>query len=171
MDYIDAFVLIIGMIGWGTAIMILRQSFYWKNKHEKSVDMWTTECDRKNKLIEELENKLEIYEKNERTIKIEKVITQPKEYSCKFPVNSEYIDDSELFKKICLGEVSRYIAEELEKSPYLYKLYFEKNPVQMTETVTIRFRLLPYPEEAVPFESLELGRPAVGMAWDKLRYN
>ena len=167
MDYVDAFVLIVGIIGLGTAIMILRQSFYWKNKHDEAVSAWTIESRNKDKQIEKLENELKDYNDMERVVKIEKVTIQPKEYTCKFPVYSEYIDDTELFKKICLGEVSRYIAEELEKNPYMYKLYFEKNPVQMTETVTIRFRLLPYPEEAVQFKNLEIGRPALGMAWDK----
>jgi hypothetical protein len=71
MNYIDAFVLIVGIIGWGTAIMILRQSFYWKNKHDKAVDTWSTECDRKEKLIEKLENELKDYKDMERVKNLE----------------------------------------------------------------------------------------------------
>ena len=166
----EIYLMIILIIGWVTAIVFEFRCNRWHRKHDDAVSMRAIESWRKDKQIEKLENEIKTYKDMERVVKIEKVVVEPKEYTCKFPVNSEYIDDTELFKKICLGEVSRYMAEEFEKNPYMYKLYFEKNPVQMTETITIRFRLLPYPEEAVQFNNLELGRPALGMAWDKLRY-
>ena len=154
MDYVDAFVLIIGMIGWGTSIMILRQSFYWKKRHDDAVESWTIESKNKDDTILQLQEKVDFYEDNQRVIKFEHVTSEPKEYACKFPVNERFIDDTEMFKKICLVEVSRYIAEELEKDPMAYKLYFEKNAWTGTNNVMIKFRLLPYPEGLTNFESM-----------------
>lgn len=149
MDYVDAFVLIVGMIGWGTAIMILRQSFYWHNKHDKAVSIWSTACSRKDKQLEKLENELKTYKDMERVVKIERVTIQPKELECKFMLHERFIDDTELFKRVIISEVARYMAEELEKDPYLCKVYFEQNPINFHEWVKVRFRMLPYAEGVV----------------------
>lgn len=147
MDYVDAFVLIVGMIGWGTAIMILRQSFYWKNKHDKAVSVWSTEYDRKDKLIEKLENELKDYKDMERVVKVERVTMQPRELECKFMLHDRFVDDTELFKKVITSEVARYMAEELNRDPYLCKVYHDRNSYQ--EQIKVRFRLLPYAEGVV----------------------
>ena len=148
MDYVDAFILIVGMIGWGTSIMILRQSFYWKNKHDKAVSVWSTECSRKDKLIEKLENKLKTYKDMERVIKIEQVHVQPKEFECKFLMHERFLDDSDLCKRVMVSEAARYLAEEFEKDPYLYTISTEQNYINFTDFIKIRFRMLPYAEPA-----------------------
>ena len=154
MDYVDAFVLIIGMIGWGTSIIILRQSFYWKKRHDDAVESWTIESKNKDDTILQLQDKVDFYEDNQRVIKIEQVHAEPREYCCKFPVHERFIDDTELFKKICISEVSRYMAEELDRDPMAYKLYFEKNAWSGDNTVKIKFRLLPYPEGLTNFDEI-----------------
>ena len=153
MDYVDAFVLIVGMIGWATSIMILRRSFYWKNKHDEAVESWTIESRNKDKLIEKLENELKTYKDMERVIKVERVIMQPKEFECKFMLHERFIDDSELFKKVITSEVARYMAEELNKDPHLCKIYHDVTNIlkdnDTQEHIKVRFRMLPYDEGVV----------------------
>lgn len=104
--------------------------------------------------LESLQNELKAYKDMERVIKIEQVHAEPREYTCKFSVHERFIDDTETFKKICISEVSRYMAEELEKDPMAYKVYFEKNAWTGTNTIKIKFRLLPYPEGTMSFEEI-----------------
>ena len=162
MDSVDAFVLIVNMIGWTTAILITRQAFYWRKKHDDAIDSWTMESKNKDKIILDLQDKLKFYEDNQRIIKFEKVIMEPREYCCKFPVHERFIDDKEIFKKVCLCEVSRYMAEALEKDRQSYKLFFERNAFDMTNTVKIKFRLLPYPEETMDFDKILKGEQKDG---------
>jgi hypothetical protein len=46
------------------------------------------------------------------------------------------------------------MAEELEKDPMAYKVYFEKNAWTGSNAVKIMFRLLPYPEGTMSFEEI-----------------
>ena len=150
----EIFLLIILTIGWATAVAIELQCRKWHNKHDEAVSMWTIESRRKDKQIEKLENELKTYKDMERVIKIEQVHAEPREYTCKFSVHERFIDDMETFKRICISEVSRYMAEELEKDPMAYKVYFEKNAWTGCNTVKIMFRLLPYPEGTMSFEEI-----------------
>lgn len=118
----------------------------WKRKHDEAIKAWCTESDSKDEQIIKLEEELKIYKDMGRVIKVEKVVMQPKEFEIKYALHGNFIDDSEMFKKVCLREVARYMAEELEKDPYLYTMCFEQSPIKFHEFVRIKFRLLPYSE-------------------------
>lgn len=98
--------------------------------------------------LESLQNELKTYKDMERVIKVEKVVMQPREIECKFMLHERFVDDTELFKKVITSEVARYMAEELNKDPYLCKIYHERN-IPGQESIKVRFRLLPYPEGVV----------------------
>ena len=140
--------MIILIIGWMTSIVFEIQCRKWKNKHDEAVVMCTIKSRRKDEQIEKLENELKTYKDREKVIKFERIIMQPKEYECRFAMTKRFIYDNEEFKKICLREVARYLAEELEKDGTTYKVFFKKAPLLDTVDVKIKFRLLPYPEEA-----------------------
>lgn len=126
----------------------------WHDKYQQLLDTLTTKLTEKDKQIEKLQEELKTYKDMERVIKIEQVHAEPREYTCKFSVLERFIDDTETFKKICISEVSRYMAEELEKDPMAYKVYFEKNAWTESNNVMIMFRLLPYPEGTMSFEEI-----------------
>lgn len=141
---------------------------HWKAKHDDAVESWTIESRNKDKLILSLQEELKTYKDARRTIKVEKVVVQPREIECKFTMHESFIEDRETFKKIFASEVARYIAEELEDDPYLYKLYFEKSVYNFSENIIVKLRLLPYPEEANwNLETLSIP-PKISMAWDKI---
>lgn len=123
----------------------------WHDKHQQLLDTLTAKLAEKDKEIDELKQMLNTHQK---VIKIEQVHAEPREYTCKFPVHERFIDDSETFKKICISEVARYMAEELEKDQTAYKLYFEKNAWTDSNNVMIKFRLLPYPEGLMNFDEI-----------------
>lgn len=153
----EIFLMIILVIGWLTAVGLAFQSNRWHNKYDKAVDAWgaeSDESDRKDKQIEALENELKTRKDMERVVKFERVITQPIELECKFQAQEELIDHTDLFKRLCVSEAARYLAEEIERQPMLYRLLFEKNPMTCCENVRMRFRFLPYPE-GLTFEEYE----------------
>ena len=145
----EIWLMIILIIGWATAIAIEVQCTRWHKKHDKAVDVWNTECNRKDKLIEKLQNELKTYKDMERVIKIEKVTIQPRELECKFMLHERFVDDTEGFKKIIVSETARYIAEEIERDPYLCKVFHSVNTFDCTENIMVHFRLLPYAEGVV----------------------
>ena len=116
----------------------------WKRKYEKSHERIYAQAN----MLGEMQKKLEELEKNQRIVAIEKVVTQPREIECKFMLHERFVDDTELFKKVITSEVARYMAEELNKDPYLCKIYHERN-IPGQENIKVRFRLLPYPEGVV----------------------
>lgn len=172
----EIFLMIILIIGWMTAIAIELQCTRWHNKHDEAVSMWTIESRRKDKQIEKLENELKTYKDMERVIKVEQVVVQPRELECKFTMHESFIEDRATFKKIFISEVARYVAEELENDPHLYKLYFEKSVYNFSENIIAKLRLLPYPEEAdwnLDGDQKEVDKilgipPKIGMGWDKI---
>ena len=115
--------------------------------------MWQLEKNAKVKRIEYLEQQLEEAKSWERVIKIEQVHLQPRELECKFMLHERFVDDTELFKKVMVSEVARYMAEELNKDPHLCKVYHDvtnfpiNNDAQ--EYIKVRFRMLPYSEGVV----------------------
>lgn len=149
---------------------------HWKAKHDDAVKSWGIESSQKDKQIMKLEDELRSYKDMGRTIKVEKVVVQPRELECKFTMHESFIEDRKTFKKIFVSEVARYVAEELENDPCLYKLYFEKSVYNFSEKVIAKLRLLPYPEEAnwnLDEENLEVDKilgipPKIGMGWDKI---
>ena len=149
---------------------------HWKRKHDDAVESWGIESRQKDNHISSLQEELKCYKDMGRTIKVEKVMVQPKELECKFTMHESFIEDKETFKKIFTSEVARYVAEELENDPYLYKLYFEKSVYNFSENLIVKLRLLPYPEEAnwsLDEENREvdkiLGIPQkISMGWDKI---
>jgi hypothetical protein len=75
---------------------------------------------------------------------------QPKEIECKFMLHERFVDDTELFKKVIVSEIARYMAEELNRDPYLCKVYHERNSYAYDqESIKVRFRMLPYAEGVV----------------------
>lgn len=148
----------------------------WKHEKEKRakdkeyyLNLQREYCDK----IEELNNNLK---STGRTIKVEKVMVQPRELECKFTMHDNFIKDLETFKKLLIGEVARYVAEELENDPHLYKLYFEKSVYNFSENIIAKLRLLPYPEEAdwnLDGDQKEIDKvlgisPQIGIGWDKI---
>ena len=120
-----------------------------KKKHQDAIDMWQLETNAKVKRIEYLEQQLEEAKSWERVIKIEKVVIQPRELECKFMLHERFVDDTEGFKKIIVSETARYIAEEIERDPYLCKVFHSVNTFDCTENIMVHFRLLPYAEGVV----------------------
>lgn len=137
-----------------TVMMICYKLYrHWRKKHDYAVSVWDTECRRKDKLIEKLENELKTYKDMERVIKVERVIMQPREFECKFMLHERFVDDTELFKKVITSEIARYMAEELNKDPYLCKVYHDVTNIlkdnYTQEHIKVRFRMLPYDEGVV----------------------
>ena len=123
--------------------------FGWRSKYNEAIKMWGIESKSKDEQIFKLQEELKTYKDMERVIRVEKVVTQPKEFEFKFVLHERFFDDTELFKKVVTREVARYMAEEFEKDPHLYMLYFEQSPIDFHDWVRIKFRLLPYPEGVV----------------------
>lgn len=142
----EIFLTIILVIGWLTAVVIAFQCSRWRNKHDEAVHSWLIESCNKDEQILKLQEELKDME---RVVKFESVVSQPIELECKFQVQEELIDHTDLFKRLCVSEAARYLAEEIERQPTLYRLIFEKNPTICCENVRMRFRLLPYPEGAI----------------------
>lgn len=107
-----------------------------------ALDSVKAELDKKNKKLEELESW-------GRVIKIEQGHLQPRELECKFSMLPMFVDDTERFKKIIISETARYIAEEIERDPYLCKVYHSVNAFDCQENIMVHFRMLPYAEGVV----------------------
>ena len=60
-----------------------------------------------------------------------------------------FVEDTERFKKIIVAETARYIAEEIERDPYLCKVFHSVNTFDCQENIMVRFRMLPYPEGVI----------------------
>ena len=119
-----------------------------REKHDKALIAWTIKSRNKDKQILKLQEELKTYKDIERVIKVEKVVMQPREIECKFMLHERFVDDTELFKKVIVSEVARYMAEELNRDPYLCKVYHERNTYTQ-EYIKVRFRMLPYAEGVV----------------------
>ena len=145
----EIYLMIILIIGWMTAIAFEIQCRRWHNKHDEAVSAWTIESRRKDKQILKLQEELKTYKDMERVVKIERITMQPRELECKFMLHERFVDDAELFKKVITSEVARYMAEELNKDPYLCKVYHERNAYALEEQIKVRFRMLPYAEGVV----------------------
>lgn len=120
-----------------------------KKKHQDAIDMWQLEKNAKVKRIEYLEQQLEEAKSWQRVIKIEQIHLEPRELECTFAVMPHFVDDTETFKKIVISETARYLAEELERDPYLCKIYHSLNTFECSERIKVRFRMLPYPEGVI----------------------
>ena len=107
-----------------------------------ALDSVKAELDEKNKKLEELESW-------GRVIKIEQVHLQPRELECKFSMLPMFVEDTERFKKIIISETARYIAEEIERDPFLCKVFHRVNTFDCQENIMVRFRMLPYAEGVV----------------------
>lgn len=123
----------------------------WKRKYDKSLDLRISETNEYEKQIKSLQKEINWYKDMDRVIKIEKVIEQPRYLSCKFRIPSETIEHTDTLKRVCIAQASRYLAEELSEDPELYRLLFESDGLNLSEQVTMEFRLLPYPP-GVSFE-------------------
>ena len=133
--------------------------FGWRSKYNEAIKSWGDESDSKDEQIFKLQEELKNYKDMERVIKVERVTIQPRELECKFMLHERFVDDTDLFKKVITSEVARYMAEELNKDPYLCKLYFEQNPINFHEWVKVRFRMLPYAEGVVWDDILKEEKP------------
>lgn len=111
-------------------------------KEKEAFETVKAELDEKNKKLEELESW-------GRVIKIEQVHLQPRELECKFSMLPMFVEDTERFKKIIVAETARYIAEEIERDPFLCKVYHSVNTFDCQENIKVRFRMLPYAEGVV----------------------
>lgn len=121
---------------------------HYRAKHDEAVSAWIIESRNKDEQILKLQEELKTYKGMERVIKVEKVVMQPREIECKFMLHEQFFDDTELLKKVIVSEVARYMAEELNRDPYLCKVYNERN-IYTQEYIKVRFRMLPYAEEVV----------------------
>ena len=149
MEDVNVFILIVAIIGWITAIVITYQCYRWRKRHDEAVEMWEQESKIKTDKIVDLQAKLENDERYNRVIKIEQVQLQPRELECTFSTLPRFVDDTEMFKKIVISEAARYLAEELERDPYLCKMYHGYNAFDGSEKIKVRFRMLPYAEGVI----------------------
>lgn len=150
MNSVDVFIILVIYL----VLLISTGIFYnlykiEKRKHQDAIDMWQLEKDAKVKRIEYLEQQLEEAKSWQRVIKIEQVHLEPRELECTFAVLPHFVDDTETFKKIVISETARYLAEELERDPYLCKIYHSLNTFDCSERIKVRFRMLPYPEGVI----------------------
>lgn len=144
-DWIIFFIIVALAITSGVSIFWVWE---WKRRHNEAVEMWERESKSKTNKIAELQKQLDESKSFERVIKIEQVHLQPRELECKFMLHERFVDDTELFKKVITSEVARYMAEEINKDPYLCKIYYERNSFYQ-ESIKVRFRMLPYAEGVV----------------------
>lgn len=150
MNSVDVFIILVIYL----VLLISTGVFYnlykiEKRKHQDAIDMWQLEKNAKVKRIEYLEQQLEEAKSRERVIKIEQVHLQPRELECKFSMLPMFVEDTERFKKIIISETARYIAEEIERDPYLCKVFHSVNNFDCQENIKVRFRMLPYTEGVV----------------------
>lgn len=150
MNSVDVFIILVIYL----VLLISTGVFYnlykiEKRKHQDAIDMWQLEKNTKVKRIEYLEQQLEEAKSWERVIKIEQVHLQPRELECKFSMLPMFVEDTERFKKIIVAETARYIAEEIERDPFLCKVYHSVNTFDCQENIKVRFRMLPYAEGVV----------------------
>lgn len=133
-----------------TVMMICYKLYrHWRKKHDDAVEMWKLETRNKNEQILKLQEELKTHKDMERVIKIEQVHLQPRELECKFSIHPRFVEDTERFKKILVAETARYIAEEIERDPFLCKVYHSVRPFDCQENIMVHFRLLPYAEGVV----------------------
>lgn len=111
-------------------------------KEKKALDVVKAELDKKNE-------ELEAIKEFGRVVKIERFYSQPKEIECRFLTPQMFVEDTETFKKIVISETARYIAEEIEKDPYLCKVFHSVNAFDCRESISVRMRMLPYAEGVV----------------------
>lgn len=122
--------------------------FGWRSKYNEAIKAWGDESESKDEQIFKLQEEIKLKESWGRTIKIETVRLEPKEFECKFLMHERYINDKELCKKLMVSEAARYLAEEFEKDPYLYTVFTERNYAVLQDFIKIKFRMLPYAEPA-----------------------
>ena len=111
-------------------------------REKAALDSVKAELDEKNKKLEELESWGKV-------IKIEQVHLEPRELECTFSVMPHFVDDTEMFKRIVISETARYLAEELERDPFLCKIYHSLNAFDCSEKIKVRVRILPYAEGVI----------------------
>ena len=145
-DWIIFFLIAILAIITGVSIF---WAWEWKRRHDEAVEMWEQESKIKTDKIVDLQAKLENDERYNRVIKIEQIHLEPRELECKFSMHPMFVEDTEQFKKILVAETARYIAEEIERDPFLCTIYHSVNTFDCREDIRVRFRMLPYPEGVV----------------------
>ena len=145
-DWIIFFLIVILLIISGVSIF---WAWEWKRRHDEAVEMWEQESKIKTDKIVDLQAKLENDERYDRVIKIEQVHLESRELECTFSVIPHFVDDTEMFKRIVISEVARYLAEELERDPYLCTICHSYNSFDCSEKIKVRFRMLPYPEGVI----------------------
>lgn len=145
-DWILFFIIVALAITSGVSIFWVWE---WKRRHDEAVKMWERESESKTNKIVELQKQLEEAKSWERVIKIEQVHLQPRELECKFSMLPMFVEDTERFKKIIVSETARYIAEEIERDPYLCKVFHSVNTFDCQENIMVHFRMLPYAEGVV----------------------
>jgi hypothetical protein len=121
---------------------------HWKAKHDKAVDVWSTECDRKDKLIEKLENELNTYKTWEDVVHVEKFVIDPLVFNVKLDIDRDVFNNVDSSKSFCLNQTARHISKALKKNDNLYQLIYEQNSRPMRDNIIIRFRLTPFKEDA-----------------------
>ena len=145
-DWIIFSFIVILLITSGVSIF---WAWEWKRRHDEAVEMWEQESKIKTDKIVELKAKLENDERYDRVIKIEQVHLEPKQLECMFHVNERFVEDTEMFKRIVISETARYLAEELERDPYLCTVCHSYNSFDCSEKIKVRFRMLPYAEGVI----------------------
>lgn len=120
----------------------------WKTKYDKAVDVWSTECDRKEKLIEKLQNEFKTYKTWEDVVHVEKFVVDPLIFNVRLDIDRDVFDNVDSFKSFCLDQTARYIVKVLKEHDNLYQLMYEQNARLMRDNVIIRVRLIPFKEDA-----------------------
>ena len=148
-DWILFFIIAICSIITGISVF---KWWDWKRESDENLNLFLREKEAFDSVKAELEEKnkkLEELESWGKVIKIEQIHVQPRELECKFSMLPMFVEDTERFKKIIVAETARYIAEELERDPFLCKVYHSVNAFDCQEDIKVQFRMLPYPEGVV----------------------
>lgn len=154
MNTIELLILIIIIL---SVICIITAAFlfYYKNKYDdldfkiicKNIKMSDMQY-----LIDNLQEKLK---ESEKTFKIEKVVIQPKEITCKFEISNRLeLVDAECLKRYAFDALTDYIIREYDNNPSLFNIQQKQDPITNSTNFTLNVRLLPYPEQSETFETL-----------------
>lgn len=148
MDNKEILMVILYVIELATIGIFYNLYKHWKTKHDKAVDVWSTECDRKDKLIKKLENELKTYKTLEDVVHVEKFVVDPLVFNVRLDIDRDVFDNLDSFKSFCLNQAARYIVKVLKENDNLYQLMYEQNARLCRDNIIIRVRLTPFKEDA-----------------------
>lgn len=142
MDIKDA----VFLISWEILISVM--GFFiirYKSKYDKLLeeyDRTNAQYDLSAKRCIELEKELDFYESCGQIIKIERVVSQPLEFSCRCSFNNRVSEDVK--SEMVYEELANRLLSEFKKNPDLLSLKTTEDFLEDNQIIEARVRLLPY---------------------------